>query len=210
LEDTPDLHGRLHNERSGEADRISGQSEMERIVAARQYDISLGESERQDPLLSGGFRTRPDGAGADQSEGEDRSVDDADNVRSGSGKPLATMSVSERRRDKAISRIVAQIFYEPDIQDARCLFCDEVFKVKGAAENHLYERYEQGEKQLGNKGLYTRGIIELAMKTSEGIPSCLLEQGPKTSATHHRDLIDQECRRRKFGNIVTDRFREKE
>jgi hypothetical protein len=41
-EQNPDSHGRLHNERSGEADRSMGLSEIERIVAAQERSKSFG------------------------------------------------------------------------------------------------------------------------------------------------------------------------
>ena len=38
----PDAHGRLHNERSGEADRVNGQSEIEMLADAQQLEDESG------------------------------------------------------------------------------------------------------------------------------------------------------------------------
>jgi len=61
-EQAPDTHGRLHNERSGEAQRSRGQSEIEKILGAKQHDSSYFEDQEQDPSMAAGFRVKPVGA----------------------------------------------------------------------------------------------------------------------------------------------------
>jgi hypothetical protein len=60
LEQTPDSHGRLHNERSGEADRSMGLSEIEQILAAQERSKFFG-----------GRRVGPFGCGPDSYETRD-------------------------------------------------------------------------------------------------------------------------------------------
>jgi hypothetical protein len=199
LEEHPDLEGRMWGERSGEKERAYGQSEIERIIAARQHDVSLGETSWQDPKMAGGFRVRPKGAAPDSSEetGED-------NVRPASIK-AKEMPASEKRRDLAIARVVSQMF---DSGNGRCLFCDEVFTDKLVAERHLFDMYGQGEKEDRKWGKHMSAIIHFSAKTSMGAE--LYKEQSVSVATHHRQLIEQEARRRKFGNIVTDRFETEE
>jgi len=205
LETAPDLNGRLRNERSGEAERIGGQSEIERIIGARQYDVSLGESDRQDPKLSAGFRSRPEGSAPDEFE-QDGTADDANSVRSGFAIGITGRSASEKQTDAAIARIIGQMIYKPSIRGAQCLFCDEVFSIELAAENHLLEQYEQGRKHIENQRLYLSGILQLAARTGS-IDASLLKQGAETLEVHHHKSICREASRRKFGNIVTDRLK---
>jgi hypothetical protein len=195
LEEHPDLEGRMWGERSGEAERAHGQSEMERIAAARQYDVSLGESSRQDPKLAGGFRVRPSGAAPDSSE----KSDSKDGVRSGPIKSVE-MPASEKQREKAIERIVDQMFQK----SGQCLFCKKVFTNKLAAERHLFEMYEQGRKEDRKWGKYMGAVIHMAVETPAA--GDLFREQPESSGTQHQRLIEQEARRRKLGNIVTNRF----
>ena len=106
--------------------------------------------------------------------------------------------VSEKRRDRAIERIVGQI------TNGQCLFCDRVFANNLEAERHLFDMYGQAETETRMWGKHMSAVISMAINMPEA--GDLFRKQPDTLATHHWRLIDQEARRRKLGNIVTDRF----
>jgi hypothetical protein len=186
---TPDTHGRLHNERSGEDKREHGQSEIEQILATKQHDSSLFEDEDQDPHMAAGFRRAPIGSGADQFEAEDSMVDSAD-VRIGSAKPEHESTAGEKWIQKAIKNIVAKMNFEPD--GARCPFCFQVFLTSGSAEYHLDDQYALGEKDM-ERHLEHRYLIAV-MNSHPSMPgggvSTFME--PLTAPYVHYKLINEE------------------
>lgn len=146
--ETPDSHGRLHNERSGEAEHSTDQSEMETIIAARQHDTSLFEVDDPEAAteeakqMAAGFRVRPQGAGPDTSDKED---DKADKPAS-SPIPDWTLTANEKWLKEAIISIVGKLNLNFDSDGARCPFCNEVFLVTDSATNHLEEQYEKDNR----------------------------------------------------------------
>jgi hypothetical protein len=165
---TPDTHGRLHNERSGETERGYGQSEIERILAAQQHDASLTsasttlraatispndlfiESEQErDPnhaLLAAGHKSKPKGCGPTSFE-VDKTAEVADATRRGPTKPVYEPTTREKWKTKAIESLVSKIdFYSGP--SPKCAYCQKTFLVKLSAENHLEEQYGQGERDL--------------------------------------------------------------
>ena len=93
-------------------------------------------------------------------------------------------------------------------ESGQCLFCDEGFDNKIAAERHLFDMYGRGETEDRKWGKHMSAVIHMAVKTPAA--GDLYRQQPETLGTHHKRLIELEARRRKFGNIVTDRFDNKE
>ncbi len=140
---TPDTHGRLHNERSGEKEQIGGQSEIEIIIGAKQHDSGYFEDEDQNPNMAAGFRVNPVGAAPESFEAEDSE----DAVSPGSAKPEFNLTTEEKWRDKAIESLVHKMFLNSS-DAAKCLFCEEAFSSEISAENHLAEQYVKGEKDL--------------------------------------------------------------
>lgn len=160
---TPDTHGRLSDERSGEGTRAMGQSEIERLIAAKQHDSSLFEDEDQDPSMAGGFRVEPAGSGADQFEAQDSMADSAD-VRTGSAKPGREPTASEKWIQKAIEGIVAKMNFEPD--GSQCPFCLEVFLTSDSVEHHLDGQYATGWKDLERHLAYEDAIAAMNSRLS--------------------------------------------
>jgi hypothetical protein len=184
LDRTHDHTGRMWGERSGEADRQHGQSEIEQIISRRQHDVSLGEASEQDPLLSGGYQVRPGGAGPGDEQ---------------NSQMVVTSPISDTARDKAIKRIVLQIDTNGD---SMCLYCDEVFANMLAAERHLYEMCGKAEAETSKYRKYVSAVLRSKIDPARS----LIKGQIVTIAVHHDDRVMKQARRRKHGIIVTDRI----
>jgi hypothetical protein len=147
----PDTHGRLTNERSGEGNREHGQSEIERLLAAKQHDSSLFEDENQDPLLAGGFKVKPVGAGADSFDRKDTTADTADKPTS---RPRISAMVLERQKnaDKKMLALVHDAFDDfghcqvPSFCPYDRTPCTFQAENSDEALEHLWAKFFEGEK----------------------------------------------------------------
>lgn len=145
LEELPDSHGRLHNERSGEAERSMGQSEMEKLDNARRHDTGLFEVDdpeaatQEAKQMAAGFQVTPQGAGPDVF---DTSEDDEVDKPSSSPKPNWTPTAHEKWRIVAINNIIHKMNFKFDSPGTRkCPFCSETFLVSDSAARHFEEQY---------------------------------------------------------------------
>jgi hypothetical protein len=146
-QETPDSHGRLHNERSGAPSR----SEIEHLhfKAETTGAFTTGDDpgnaglDDVDPLLAGTSRVRPGGAGSGETDPDD---DDGD-VRPSSGRQTYEPTGAEKRLQKVIEHIIDQMIVEDETVGAQCPFCDQFFLVEQGAENHLYEQYGAGKRE---------------------------------------------------------------
>jgi hypothetical protein len=126
LKQTPDSHGRLHNERSGER-RLRGEmSEMEVLIAAKERAEHGGKAE-------------PKGAGPASYEKPDSMTDSAD-IKSPS--PYRETPDAEARIEHQIILIINEIFSNPDVTP-KCPWCSETFEEYVQAENHLHAEYNK-------------------------------------------------------------------
>lgn len=140
----PDSRGRLHNERSGEADRRFGMSEMERIVAAQDRDEN------------GSRCTGGEGAGPTEME-QDTSADKAD-FGSFDVKSTKADLRAEYLDDKAFQRFeenmeaAGEYFAEtaPDgTRRCRLFSCRVSLNSIEDRERHLWQAYDRGHRQYG-------------------------------------------------------------
>jgi len=148
---TPDTHGRLTDERSGENKRQFGQSEIERLSATRQHDSSLFEDEDQDPNLAAGFKTKPEGAAPESFDMKDSTADIADKPMT---RPRIPAMALERQKnaDKKMLALVHEAFDEsghchvPDL----CMYdrtpCTFQAKNTDEALEHLWAKFYEGER----------------------------------------------------------------
>jgi hypothetical protein len=196
--DTPDSHGRLHNERSGEAGRSHGQSEIEQILAAKQYDSSYfdvdDEDAGQDPQLAGGFRTKLEGAGPETFDAEDPTADVADNVRGGPVKPIYEATTSEKWLSKAIAILVNKLDFESvdfeSMTGPKCPFCDVTFLVKDSATRHLEEQYSTGPRNWKARFNRSWAFQQLWLKGS--MPSYIeVDNPPELPHAHLLGISDE-------------------
>jgi hypothetical protein len=134
-----DRRGRLPGERSGEADRKYGQSELERIVAAQDRDES-------------GRRVRPGGAGP--TSDHDTTADAADNSTFDIGiakEDLRAqyMNAEEYRKfENKITRIGEWFIQQtPDGLRCRLLDCHAVLNTAEDQERHVWQAYTRGHQQ---------------------------------------------------------------
>jgi hypothetical protein len=193
LKSLPDSRGRLHNERSGEAERSMGQSEMERILAGMQHNSSLFETgdedaDIQDPKMARGFQFHPDGSGPDSFE-KDSDADSAD-VRSGAAKPGWVKTANEKWVQRTIESILNRMSFESE--GTKCPFCFEVFLTPFGVWSHLEDQYEQGKKDQEHHQEYSYAIAEMNSFPSMpggGIPVAV---EPNTRPYVHFKLINQE------------------
>jgi hypothetical protein len=188
--DTPDSLGRLHGERSGEGQQINGQSEIERLFAAKQHDSSNFEDEDQDPKLAAGFKVKPEGCAPDSSDPSDTTVDKADQpVRRGAAKPQYEPTAVEKWLDKTIDVIVSNMDFESG--RAECPFCQEKFMVKQGAINHLHEQYGQGGRDLEKHRDHMFGIAAMNAQLPEHRWIAVAVE-PMTFAYFHYKLVCEE------------------
>ena len=210
---TPDSHGRLHNERSGEDKRKHGQSEMERLLAARQSVSSnfvINDDMETIKLMSAGSKVKPEGAGPDSFE-EDLTLDAADTtVRSGSAKPEHEPTATENWKQRAIESIISKMIFNSELSGAKCLFCNEVFLVEVGAENHLEEQHAKGKKDLERHQEHTAAIAELNSHPSMPGTGMWVDAEPRGLAYQHYKAINLEMesvrkqsRKKRKKNFVT-------
>lgn len=201
---TPDSHGRLHNERSGEGKREHGQSEIEKILGAKQHDSSYFEDEDQDPNMAAGFRVNPVGTAPESFE-TDETADNAD-ASPGSAKEF-NQTTEEKWRDRAINNLVHKMFLGSN-SGTKCLFCDETFSSKIGAENHLTEQYVKGEKDLISFFDFSWALQQMRMSGSVP-PGGFEDSKPRGLPYLHHVNIREEMElvkkqsRKKTGNFVT-------
>jgi hypothetical protein len=129
----PDSHGRLHNERSGEADRISGVSEMERIVAAQDRDED-------------GRRVKPTGQGPDVSVDEKTDVK-AEPFDRGAAREYIRGRLDDdldaKKLNDKISEIAQWAFFSLTGY-AGCRLCGYQGHTTQGMEDHVWGAYERG------------------------------------------------------------------
>jgi hypothetical protein len=185
----PDSRGRLHNERSGERERSHGQSEIERILNAKQHDSGYFEDEDQDPSMAAGFRVNPVGTAPDSFETEDESTDSADKISPDSAKPEPNQSTDDKWRDQAVESLVRKMFLASN--PARCPVCDETFPSQIGAENHLTEQYVKGEKDLSKFFEYSWALQQMRLNGS--MPPGLQEDSKPRGLPylHHVHILDE-------------------
>ncbi len=137
----PDSRGRLHNERSGEADRRFGMSEMERIVAAQDRDENGGPA-------------KPDGAGPTEME-RDSTADKAD-FGSFDVKSTKADLRAQYIDDAAFNRFnekmdaIGEWFAEtmPDgTRRCRLLKCQRPLNSVEDRERHVWQAYDRAQRQ---------------------------------------------------------------
>src|SRR5882724_4786512 len=189
---TPDSHGRLHDERSGEKERTGGQSEIEKILGAKQHDSSYFEDEDQDPSMAAGFRVNPVGTAPESFEAEDKTADSADAALPGSAKPEFSQTTEEKWRDKAIDSLVHKMFSASITEAAKCPFCDETFLSKVGAENHLAEQYVKGEKDLISFFDFTWALQQMRMNGSMPPGGVFEDSKPRGLPYLHHVSIQEE------------------
>lgn len=137
-EETPDLMGRLEGERSGEADRKYGMSELERMIAKRQTNTGRVTAQGQDPK---------------KYEEEKHSTKLRPTV--GPRIPEEHIAFLENR-EKIIGELVAK-FYNPErsftlknyegehhFEKKQCQLCGAVIPDPSDARQHFWEEYEKG------------------------------------------------------------------
>jgi len=174
----PDTHGRLHNERSGEGKREYGQSEIERILGARQHDSSLFDGEvEQDPLLAAGFKVKPENAGPD-----DRDSDSESYSERGSAKPKLDKAAHEKWVTLTIELLVKQMGIELDAPPKACPFCADQFTSGADAENHLTEQFHKGSS-LADKQ------IEIGRLLNEITAMCAMQLADQLKARIDADAV---------------------
>jgi len=201
---TPDLHGRLHNESSGEDKRMFGMSEIERIDAARQHDSSLvdlqsgtilpGESvgisagNGQDPLLAAGYGVKLEGRGPDTFDRNDETADSADAVRSGTAKPEYKPTTDDKWLQRAIVSMIRRARY-------KCAVCNEKFAVGQGADNHLHEQYGKGGRDSQKHREFVFAVAALnssGAMPGQGMPVFM---EPRTTAYLHYKRINLDIER---------------
>jgi hypothetical protein len=117
-DETPDSHGRLHNERSGEGERMYGMSELERVIA-KQYgeDYAASDEAGWDAGESSGPKSR---------EWIPR-------------KYLAKL----RERDELITDVAERFSVEITDTSYGCKLCDAVLE-QGDVTAHFWKEYSKG------------------------------------------------------------------
>ena len=131
---TPDSHGRLHNERSGEAKRQYGMTEMERIVAAQS-------------TRSGAVK--PEGHGKDEDEPSEDDNGDSGGFRPPSGPRIPPEHIAFlRNRDAIIRELIAEHVVKVSDDDSctlhRCLLCNRMLRELPDAMQHFWVEYGKG------------------------------------------------------------------
>jgi hypothetical protein len=122
--ETPDSHGRLRNERSGEDERKHGMSELERIIAGQQNATG---------------KVTPEGHGVDAFEQDDDS--DSSDTRPPSGPRIPP---EHKRyldgREHIISELIMK-YTKKEGSGVRCLLCREVQQDTATSEGVSTVRY---------------------------------------------------------------------
>jgi hypothetical protein len=197
---TPDTHGRLPGERSGEGARAMGQSEIERLIAAKQHDSSLFEGEDQDPRMAGGFKVEPKGAGPQSFDAKDPTADAADKP---TARPRIPTIVLERQKktDEKMSALAREVYDESGHCHIGqlCAYdktpCSFQAKNKDEAVEHLWAEYYKGER------LWDR-VRQLSDPDISEIVGPLLVEARKNAAAnnHHWVIREWIARYRKAWN----------
>ncbi len=158
---TPDSHGRLHNERSGEASRRYGMSEMERIISA--------QSTNNGAVTAGGH-----GPDADEPSEDDNG--DSPSFRPPSGPRIPPEHIAYLdKRESIIGELIAQHVRKISLDETdthhRCLVCGALLKEWSDARQHFWEEYDKG-LVLYHKFLDAAGLEkELADETLRAFQS---------------------------------------
>ena len=131
---TPDSHGRLHNERSGEASRKYGMTEMERILAAQS-------------TRSGAVK--PEGYGKDEDEPSEDDNGDSSGFRPPSGPRIPPEHIAFLNNREAIIReLIAEHVVKVSDDDSctlhRCLLCNRMLRELPDAMQHFWVEYGKG------------------------------------------------------------------
>jgi hypothetical protein len=153
LKTTPDSHGRLHGERSGEGEREHGQSDIERLLAAKQHDASYFEDEDQDPNLAEGFKVKPEGAAPESFDTGDSTMDVADKPSTNNGQRISTETWEKQKKtDEKMLALVHEAFDESGHCHVPnwCRYdrtpCSFRANNSDEALEHLWAEYYAGEK----------------------------------------------------------------
>ena len=185
---TPDTHGRLSDERSGEGARAMGQSEIERLIAAKQHDSSLFEDEDQDPNMAGGFKVEPKGAGPQSFDAKDSTVDAADQAKTRPRIPTIVLERQKKTNEKMLA-LVHQVFDEsghchaPNLCPYDRTPCPFVAKSDDEALEHLWAEYYRGERLWD----HVRKLSDPAI--AETIEPLLIEARKNAAANIHHWVI---------------------
>ena len=131
---TPDSHGRLHNERSGEASRKYGMNEMERILAAQSTRTGA---------------VKPEGHGKDEDEPSEDDNGDTGDFRPPSGPRIPPEHIAFLRNRDAIIRELINEYVKKISDDEsctlhRCLLCNRVLQELPDAMQHFWVEYGKG------------------------------------------------------------------
>ena len=185
---TPDTHGRLSDERSGEGTRAMGQSEIERLIAAKQHDSSLFEDEDQDPNMAGAFKVKPEGAGPQSFDARDLTADAADKPTT---RPRIPTIVLERQKktDEKMLALVKQVFDDSGHChiEQLCMYdrtrCSFRAKNTDEAVEHLWAEYYRGERLWD----HVRKLSDPAI--AETVGPLLIEARRKAAANIHHWVI---------------------
>lgn len=179
LKEHVDSHGRLHGERSGEAEQSMGQSEMETLDAARRHDTGLFEVDDPEVAtaeakqMAAGFRVKPEGAGPDTFDKPED--DEADKHTGGSPRPNWTPTADEKWLDKAITSIVHKLNLKFVSDTRQCPFCTEIFLVPASAVNHFEEQYGKDVRAYEKWRSFGSALYQMHLTTggplvSPGLP----------------------------------------
>lgn len=180
-----DQHGRLPNERSGEGPRKFGQSEIEQIESARQWNTG---------------KVKPEGAGPESFE-----VDDDDSPGAAISKPIdLTITASEKWKQRAFASLIGKMVYKPQIGGAKCPFCDEIFAKETSALDHFEARYAEGERDYRKWWDYSWAMQQVQTKGSMPPGGLIVDSGPQGLPYEHfigvrqeMDLVKTAARKRK-------------
>jgi hypothetical protein len=187
---TPDTHGRLSDERSGEGTRAMGQSEIERLIAAKQHDSSLFEDEDQDPSMAGAFKVKPEGAGPQSFDARDLTADAADKPTTRPRIPTIVLERQKKTEEKMLA-LVKQVFDDSGHChiEQLCMYdrtrCSFRAKNTDEAEEHLWAEYYRGERLWD----HVRKLSDPAI--AETIEPLLIEARKKAAANIHHWVIKE-------------------
>ena len=134
----PETHGRLHNERSGEADRKHGMSEMERIVAAQDRDEN-------------GRRVAPTGAAPTQMEQDSATDSETFDVKTAKADLRAQHMDEEKFRKyeetlTAVGEWLAETLPN-GLRRCRLRDCRRLLNSAEDRERHVWQAYDRGHRQ---------------------------------------------------------------
>jgi hypothetical protein len=187
---TPDTHGRLPGERSGEGARAMGQSEIERLIAVKQHDSSLFEDEDQDPNMAEGFKVTPKGAGADSFDAKESTADTADKPTTRQRIPTMVLERQKTTNEKMLA-LVHEVFDETGCChiEELCMYdrtpCSFRATNTDEAVEHLWAEYYKGERLWD----HVRKLSDPAI--AETIEAILIEARKNAWANIHHWVITQ-------------------